>query len=134
MKNLTEHIDEFERLMPRKGFDGFFLTNSNFPGKLKESLNQYMQGVVNKPAQPFYLTTYSLWNGEEKPHIIADFKMDYDKELGFRVIKLDAKLIHGSSINPARTIEVLLKDSEDMPPREDVNAALRSTRIKGIKI
>lgn len=136
MKSIGEHIDELNELMSRKGFDGYFLSNSDFPGKLKDSLHQHMQNVMHEstPVRPFYLTTYSLWNGEEKPYVICDFKLQYDTKAGFSVMKLDAKCVVDRLSNPARTMEVNLGKNEDMPTCAAVNAALSPKRKSSLKL
>lgn len=127
---MTEHIEEFERLMNQKGFDEYFLTNASFPDKLGESLKKHLSDVLNDNAQipPFHLKTYSLWNGEDRPHVKCDFKTRYDRTAGFTVEKLQAEYVGAYSNIPMKTLEIILSKNKDIPTQEQVNALIRPKR------
>ncbi|HRE67718.1 MAG TPA: hypothetical protein PLM56_05650 [Cyclobacteriaceae bacterium] len=133
MKNLGEHIEQFERLMNRKGFDGHFLCNTSFPGKLKESLHQHLLEVLQGETyvRPFYLTTYSHWKDEERPHVKCDFKMKYDSGTGFRIEKMD--VTRANHYGTIKSVEVRPIKNEDIPTRENVNA-LVGQKKKSLKL
>lgn len=133
MKRLAEHIDEFEKLMNQKGFNGHFLCNSGFPGKLGESLHQHLLEALQGETyvRPFYLTTYSHWKDDEQPHVKCDFKMKYDSWMGFQVEKMEVtRANHFGSI---KRIELRPNKNEDIPTREKVNA-LVGQKKKSLKL
>jgi hypothetical protein len=115
------HIDELEKLMKEKGYDGSFLCNSNFPGKLRESLQQHLSEMLQEQNHlpPFYLTTYSHWRDEENPYVLCDFKVKYDKWNGFRIEKLEVK--RASPFGTIKNYETHLINNEDLPSREKAN-------------
>lgn len=135
MKHLGKHIDEFENLMHMKGFDGHFLCNSNFPGKLKDSLSRHLREVLQEEihVRPFYLTTYSLWKDKESPYVQCDLKVKYDENNGFKVDTMEARYVD-RSFNPLRTLEVRLTDNEDMPTREKVNSTVGPRKKRRLKL
>ena len=46
MKQLPD-LDVFAKILIDKGFNGFFQTQVAYPGKLKESITQYMEASSN---------------------------------------------------------------------------------------
>jgi len=135
MRRLGLHIDELEKLLNEKGFDGHFLCNSAFPGKLRESLHQHLMEMLQCETHipSFYLTTYSLWKDEESPYVQCDFKVRYDKDHGLGIDKVDAKYVVDRSFNPVRTFETRLKSNEDLPTRENINS-LVGPRKRSLKL
>ncbi|MBX2956157.1 MAG: hypothetical protein KF846_08370 [Cyclobacteriaceae bacterium] len=119
--------------MKTKGYEGHFLCNSAHPGKLKDSmyghLLETLQGQTHIP--PFYLTTYSHWKDEERPHVRCDFKMKYDSWLGFRVGKMEVTRANG--YGTIKRVELKPETNEDIPTREKVNA-LVGQKKKNLKI
>ena len=126
MKDLERHIDAFEKLMTTKGFNGHFLCNASFPGKLRESLQQHLLNVLQGTSQirPFYLSTYSNWTDEQSPYVLCDFKVRYDRTNGFIISKVEAQYKRHSSCNPIKSIELRPQDNKDVPTREAVNSAV----------
>lgn len=133
MKQLGLHIDELEKLMDEKGYDGHFLSNSSFPGKLRESLHQHLLEVLQGETyiRPFYLTTYSLWKDEESPYVQCDFRVRYDRSDGFRIDKMEAK--YANQFGTIRNFETRLMNNADVPARGKVNSQVcprkRSMRL-----
>jgi hypothetical protein len=121
MNKVRAHIDELETLMKANGFDGHFLSNSNHPGKLKDSLYAHLletpQGQKNVP--PFFLTTYSHWKDEERPYVKCDFKMKYDSWLGFKVDKIT--VTRANHFGVIKRVEVTPNNNQEIPTREKVN-------------
>ncbi len=134
MKTLIEHIDEFERLMSAKGFDGYFLCNFGCRGTLKESLQQHFSEEPKDQVftRPFHLTTYSFW--KEDKHIKCDFKMIYDRLNGLKVDKLEAGYLVNHELNPVRTIELRPKRNEDIPTRVKVNSMIGPRNKRRFKL
>lgn len=128
MKQLGLHINELEKLMNEKGYDGHFLCNSSFPGKLRESLYQHLLDVMQGEThiRPFYLTTYSLWKDEESPYVQCDFRVRYDRSDGFRIDKMQAK--YANHFSTIRNFETRIMNSADLPAREKVNSLVCSRK------
>lgn len=133
MKQLGLHIDELEKLMNEKGYDGHFLSNSSFPGKLRESLHQHLLEVLQGETyiRQFYLTTYSHWKDEDRPHVKCDFKMKYDSWLGFRVDKME--VTRANRFGTIKSVELRPDKNEDIPTREKVNA-LVGQKMRSLKL
>lgn len=136
MKNLNKHIDQFQDLMHTKGFDGHFLCNSDFPGKLRESLSRHLQEVLQGEihVRPFNLTTYSLWKDEESPYVQCDFRVKYDENTGFKVEKMEGMYVTDRSFNPLRTLEIRPTDNQDLPTREKVNSTIGPRKRRRLKL
>lgn len=133
MKRLDVHIDELEKLMNEKGYDGHFLCNSAFPCKLRESVHQHLLEVLPGATyvQPFYLTTYSLWKDEESPYVKCDLKVSYDRSEGFRIEKVEA--MYASYLGTIRNFETRLINNMDMPTRQKVNSMV-GPRKRSLKL
>lgn len=133
MKNLTEHITELDVLMKAKGYEGHFLCNSAHPGKMKESLHAHLRETLHGQTHvpPFYLSTYSHWKDEERPHVKCDFKMNYNSTLGFRIEKME--VTRANCYGMIKNIELSPNTKEDVPTREKVNA-LVGQKKRSLKI
>jgi hypothetical protein len=133
MKNLDKHIDEFAKLMNEKGFDGYFLCNAGFPGKLKDSLHQHLSEVLRaeNKVRPFYLSTYSLWNDEHRPYVQCDIRVNYDQQHGLRIDQVEAKF--ANQYGTIRDFKIPLKANSEMPSREKINSIV-GTEKKRMKL
>lgn len=133
MNKVRTHIDELETLMKANGFDGHFLSNSGHPGKLKDSLYAHLLETLQgqKHVPPFFLTTYSHWKDEERPHVKCDFKMKYDSWLGFKVEKIT--VTRANHFGVMKRVEVTPTNNTAIPTREKVNE-LVGQKNKGLKI
>lgn len=121
MNKVRAHIDELETLMNTKGFNGHFLANSSHPGKLKDSLYAHLLETLQerKHVPPFFLTTYSHWKDEERPHVKCDFKMKYDSWLGFKVDKIT--VTRANHFGVMKRVEVTPDNNAAIPTCEKVN-------------
>ncbi|MEO7988604.1 MAG: hypothetical protein ABI663_03625 [Chryseolinea sp.] len=121
MQYLGSHITNFLQLMSERGYDGHFLCNTSYPGKLKESLTQHLlevlQGRTSVP--PFFLSTYSHWRDEQSPYVRCDFKVRHSHSEGFCVEKMD--IINGSSTGTIKSITLPLKANIEIPYYEQAN-------------
>lgn len=77
MKQLTD-LNAFSKILIDKGFDGYFQTQVAYPGKLKESITEYMEACNNGKERSnregnFLLTTYLQWSGNYNPSIVCNF-------------------------------------------------------------
>lgn len=66
-------LDAFAHILTSNGYDGYFLTQSGYPGKLKESILKYLEacekGMDKGPPSEFQLESYLQWKGDDKPNI-----------------------------------------------------------------
>lgn len=82
MKLLLD-LDEFAKILADKGYDGFFHTESCCAGRLKDSINGFLQTWENGSDAPLvenylHLSTYLEWNGEDKPKIECNIWARYE--------------------------------------------------------
>ena len=92
MKQLLD-LDTFAKALTDKGYNGFFQTEAAYPGKLKESLTEYLQACHNGTDKlnrhdTFLLSTYLQWNGHDKPRIECKLWIRHENDT-FDVQKMD---------------------------------------------
>lgn len=133
MHRLSEHINAFVRLMKQKGYIGHFLCNTSHPGRIEESLQKHLleclQGSTYIP--PFYLTTYSHWINDESPYVKCDFKVRYNDNDGFNVMKLD--MDYRNHCGSIRKKDIPINTNLTIPDRDQVNRMMTEKK-KGMKI
>lgn len=66
-------LNTFAKILTDKGYNGYFHTQGAYPGKLKESITEYLQncrkGTEGAPKSELLLTGYLQWAGEDNPHV-----------------------------------------------------------------
>lgn len=82
MKHLLD-LDAFAKALTDKGYDGFFLTQAGYPGKVKDSINRFLEACNNGTDKPLYtnilpLNTYLEWNGEDQPKVGCHMWVKYE--------------------------------------------------------
>jgi hypothetical protein len=74
-------LNTFAMTLTEKGYNGYFHTQGAYPGKLKDSIWEYLEscqkGADNLPKQELLLTTYLQWSGEDKPRIECSMWVKY---------------------------------------------------------
>ena len=72
MKQLFD-LDTFVKNLTHKGYNGYFHTQSAYPGKLKDSISEYLEacssGKEHLPKGDLILTGYLQWAGDERPSV-----------------------------------------------------------------
>ncbi|MEL1254153.1 hypothetical protein AAEO57_10225 [Flavobacterium sp. DGU38] len=76
--NYLPDLNAFAKIFIDKGFCGSFQTQLAYPGKLKESITEYMEACSNGKERSdrdgsFLLSTYLQWSGDDNPSISCDF-------------------------------------------------------------
>lgn len=76
-------LNTFVKTLTNKGFDGFFLTESDYAGKLKESISEFLQAWEDGTDAPLvanklHLSTYLDWNGENQPRVDCNMWVKYE--------------------------------------------------------
>ena len=66
-------LSTFTHMLTTKGYDGYFHTEGAYPGRLKESMEAFMEkcreGEEPEPKGQLSITCYLKWEGEDKAHI-----------------------------------------------------------------
>ena len=86
-------LDTFANKLKDKGYNGYFQTDAAYPGKLKESISNYLidcQNDTDKPnrSQIFMLSTYLQWNGDDKHNIKSNLYVKHENGT-FDIQKMD---------------------------------------------
>ena len=72
MKQLLD-LDTFSKDLSDKGYNGYFHTQSAYPGKLKDSISEYLEacssGKEHLPKGDLILTGYLQWAGDDRPSV-----------------------------------------------------------------
>ena len=91
MKQLPD-LDVFAKILIDKGFNGYFQTQVAYPGKLKESITEFMEACNNGKEsdrdENFLLSTYLQWSGDDNPSIVCDFWVRKEND-GFDIHKME---------------------------------------------
>lgn len=82
MKLLLD-LDTFVKTLNDKGYDGYFHTEGCCAGKLRDSLNDFLQIWKNGNDVPLSadflnLSTWLEWNGEDKPRVECNMRVRYE--------------------------------------------------------
>ena len=74
-------LNTFAITLTEKGYSGYFHTQGAYPGKLKDSICEYLKscqkGADNLPKQELLLTSYLQWSGEDKPRVECSMWVKY---------------------------------------------------------
>lgn len=121
LQQLEHQIASFLHRMDERGYNGHFLCNASYPGRLKESLFQHLLGVLQGQTHipPFFLSTYSHWRDEQSPRVVCDFKVKYSNNKGFQVDRID--ITSSSSTGKMKSVTLPIKSNIDMPYCEQAN-------------
>jgi hypothetical protein len=133
---LDDHVRALEQLFHDKGYNGYFMSNFGFPGKLQETMRKHIfqSYISNKDLNPIHLSTYTRWSNEENPYIRCDFTINYEDGKGFTVDKID---IHfKNQFGNIRSTEITPQRDQDIPSSEEANSIVdqndrrRKTRMR----
>lgn len=128
MIRLGEHLSDLEKLMNKKGYDGYFLSNFGFPDKLSGTLRKHIFQCYTKDRDinPIHLSTYSKWKDEDSPYVRCDFTMNYDDNKGFSIEKME---IHCKNIfGRISSSEIIPKSNNDLPDSKKANSIEDQTK------
>ena len=74
-------LKTFAKILTDKGYNGYFQTQGAYGGKLKDSIEEYLESCKNGkdhlPKEELLLTTYVLWAGEDKPRVECSMWVNY---------------------------------------------------------
>ncbi|MGV8964024.1 MAG: hypothetical protein ACOH2V_11685 [Candidatus Saccharimonadaceae bacterium] len=93
MKQLLD-LDTFSKILSDKGYNGYFHTQSAYPGKLKDSISEYLEacssGKEHLPKGDLILTGYLQWAGDERPSVQCNLWVKHENET-FDLSKMEVK-------------------------------------------
>lgn len=135
-------LNTFAKILIDKGYNGYFHTQGAYAGKLKESINEYLEncrkGVEGVPKQELLLTGYLWWAGEDKPRVQCSMwvkyqngkfdlnKMEVTKKDRFGQLLKQSELNNLSAIAAPKVAEAIAMVSD--APKQ--NVAHRNRRFK----
>lgn len=80
MKAVSD-LNMFAKILTDKGYNGYFHTQGAYPGKLKDSIGEFLEscrnGTDTLPKQDLILTGYLQWSGDDKPRIETTMWVKY---------------------------------------------------------
>lgn len=136
-------LNTFAKILTDKGYDGYFHTQGAYPGKLKESIGEYLQncrrGTEGSPKPELLLTGYLLWAGEDKPRVECSMwvkylhgkfdlqKMEVTRKDRFGQLLKQSKLTNLSAIAAPKIREAIAMVSD--APKQKTAAQGRRSRF-----
>lgn len=145
MKHLLD-LDAFVKTLTDKGYAGYFHTEGCCSGKLKDSINGFLQTWENGTDAPslgnyLHLSTYLEWNGEDKPKVDCSVKVRYENgkfDLGdtemyikrtdrYGQLMKESKLTNLTASSVPAIKEAIAQVSEK--PKEDIAPRKRGFRM-----
>lgn len=93
MKQLLD-LDTFSKTLSDKGYNGYFHTQSAYPGKLKDSISKYLEacssGKEHLPKGDLILTGYLQWAGDDRPNVQCNLWVKHENGT-FDLNKMEVK-------------------------------------------
>lgn len=93
MKQLLD-LDTFSKDLSDKGYNGYFHTQSAYPGKLKDSISEYLEacssGKEHLPKGDLILTGYLQWAGDDRPSVQCNLWVKHENGK-FDLSKMEVK-------------------------------------------
>jgi hypothetical protein len=133
----------FAEILTEKGYSGYFHTQGAYPGKLKDSITEYLEscqkGADNLPKQELLLTSYLLWSGEDKPRVECSMwvkhlngklslsKMDIAKKDGFGQLLKKSALTDLSILSVPKAMEAIALVSEE--PKQEAEKSSKRFKL-----
>jgi len=129
MKQLLD-LDTFAKTLTYKGYDGYFLTQANYPDKIKDSINRFLEACKNGTDKLLYpdllpLQTYLEWNGEDKPKVSCHMWLAHENgKFDVRKMEIERTDQYGQSIKKS---ELTNLTTGAVPTRKDALALVSDT-------
>lgn len=124
MKQLLD-LDAFAKTLTDKGYDGYFLTQANYPDKIKDSINRFLEACKNGTDKLLYpdllpLQTYLEWNGEDKPKVSCHMWLAHENgKFDVRKMEIERTDQYGQSLKKS---ELTNLTTGAVPTRKDALA------------
>lgn len=81
MKELLD-LDTFSKILSDKGYNDYFTTQGAYPGKIRESILEYLESCaagLDKLKPEFILSGYPQWLGDDKPRVECHMWIEHEK-------------------------------------------------------
>lgn len=143
MKQLLD-LGTFTKVLTAKGYEGYFLTESAYPDKLKDSIGRLLEACkdgTDRLQQPdkISLSTYLEWNGEDQPNVRCYMRVRYeDGKFDVQRMYIERKDSYGQLIKKS---ELTNLTTASVPPRKEAIALVSkmpkkevNPRKKGFRI
>lgn len=143
MKQLLD-LDTFAKTLTDKGYDGYFLTQADYPDKIKDSISRFLEACKHGTDQLLFsdllpVQTYLEWNGEDKPKVSCHFWLAHENGK-FDVRKMDiektdryGQLLKKSELTNLSTSSIPTA-KEALAQVSDTPAKQLSSRNRGFKM
>ncbi|OPC69875.1 hypothetical protein BAZ12_08605 [Elizabethkingia miricola] len=118
-------LEEFIKILTDKGYNGYFMTQAGYPGKLADSLGGFLESL--DPEFGFdknvLLETYLDWNGEDKPSIQCLISLENDNgKFAIDVMEIIHKDRFGKSISEKKLMDIAI---DALPTRDQAIKMVR---------
>jgi hypothetical protein len=136
-------LNTFAKILTEKGYSGYFQTQGAYPGKLKDSISEYLEscqkGADNLSKQELLLTSYLQWLGEDKPRVECSMwvkhlngklslsKMDIAKKDGFGQLLKKLALTDLSILSVPKAMEAIALVSEE--PKQEAEKSSKRFKL-----
>jgi len=125
---LRAQIIDFSAVLLKKGYDGCFMTNSDYADRLVDSLQRFFEAYhrgEEPRCSPLYLSTYIEWNGDDEERVFCLFGVHYDTKKGFNVdnLHIERRSPYGGVI---RRKDITVEKPDDIP---DLRTAIELTAL-----
>jgi hypothetical protein len=129
MKPLLD-LDTFAKALTDKGYDGCFLTQGDYPDKIKNSISNFLEACANAKEKQLYpdalpLHTYLEWDGEDKPRVSCQMWVKYeDGKFDVQKMAIERADQYGKSIKKS---ELANLTTASVPTRKEALALVSDT-------
>lgn len=138
------NLDTFAKALTDKGYDGYFVTQADYPDKIKNSIGRFLEACKSgTDKQPYPdilpLHTYLEWNGEDKPRVSCQMWVKYeDGKFDVQKMAIERTDQHGKSIKKS---ELANLTTASVPTRKEALALVSdipkqqlASRNRGFKL
>lgn len=123
-------LNTFAKSLTDKGYNGLFLTQAAYPGKVKDSISSFLEACSNGTDKPLFhgfltLNTYLEWNGEDKPKVSCHLRVQYGNG-NFDVQKMNIEKTdrYGHSL---KKLELTDLTTESVPTVKEILSKISDT-------
>lgn len=88
---LLPDLDTFAKILSDNGYDGYFTTQAAYPGRIKESISNYLESCrqgLEPIKSEIMLMGYLKWSGEDKQRITCSMLIKHEQEK-FDLLKME---------------------------------------------
>lgn len=128
-------LNTFAKILTDKGYSGYFHTQGAYPGKLKDSISEYLESCQKRtyslPKKELLLTSCLQWSGEESPCVQCSMwvqylnskfslhRMEVAKKDGFGQLLKKSNLTNLSILSAPKALEAIALVSKELNQKEE---------------